>query len=121
MDQHYVAGLGATRKRELVAIFRPGEVEDLASGKIRELFGRAAVEGLCPDIRDTLLVSNVGQVAPVLGPVDYGITRKAGGRIVKRPRRLAASEGNHADFGRLRQGIVIEGNPLPIRRNSRIG
>src|SRR5580658_2849844 len=72
VDQHYVAGLEATRQRELVAVFRPGKVEDLAIGKVRDLFGWAAVEGLCPQIRDTLLVSNVGQVAPVPGPADYG-------------------------------------------------
>ena len=65
MDQHYVAGLEAARQRELVAVFRPGKVEDLAIGKVRDLFGWAAVEGLCPQIGDTSLVWDLGQVAPV--------------------------------------------------------
>ena len=119
-DEHHIAGLGAARERKLLAILCPGKIEDLASGKIRDLFLAASVDGLSPDVGDTLQVSKVGQISPVLGPMDYGITPKNRAWIVEGLDRFAAGEGNHTDSAGPRVGVVVECNPLPIWRDSRI-
>lgn len=55
---------------QLPAIVRPGEVENLAGRKIRDVSRGASVEWLRPNVGDTLLVANVGQLACILGPPD---------------------------------------------------
>lgn len=53
-DEHHVGADGAAREGELLTITRPLEAEDLIGFIIRQLPGRASINGLAHDVRNAV-------------------------------------------------------------------
>ena len=71
-DQNHVARLCAARKRELLAVAREVEQENLVGLEVGQQYGPPAVEGQRPDVRDAVNRVYVGQGAPVRRPAQTG-------------------------------------------------
>jgi len=63
-DQNNVVRLHAAGQKQ-AAVARPVEGEDPAVFEIRQLFWRAAVEGLQPDVIKAATMIDISQVAPL--------------------------------------------------------
>ena len=107
-NQDHIACLRAARKRELFAVVREVEPENLVGLEVGQLFRRPAVRGQRPDVRDAVNRVYVGQGAPVRRPTQACGEGEALPRKVEHLDGVAAREGDDGDLGGRARLIPVE-------------
>ena len=120
-DQDHVARPCPLGERELTAIAREVEPEDLVGLEVGQLYRLPAVQWQRPDVGDAVDCIYEGQCASVWRPAQTGGTVDAG-RNVEHLDRVAAREGDDGDLkGRVRLILAVEaGDQAAVGRDRRI-